>query len=106
MSIEKTLEERSKTHGPFRRYAAIAKRLKRAMFEEDSYGALSEVQQEALEVIMNKIARILSGNPNEPDHWHDVAGYATLAEKDLHEQKQPPEKESPWKQFDLKDAKI
>jgi hypothetical protein len=33
---------------------------------------------EALEMICTKIARILSGNPNDPDHWKDIAGYAEL----------------------------
>jgi hypothetical protein len=30
-----------------------------------------------------KMSRILCGNPNEPDHWRDIAGYATLIENIL-----------------------
>lgn len=29
-------------------------------------------------MIAVKIARILVGDCNHPDHWHDIAGYATL----------------------------
>ena len=31
-----------------------------------------------LGMIAHKIGRILSGNWREPDHWRDIAGYATL----------------------------
>jgi len=41
---------------------------------------LTLVQQEALANICQKIARIITGNPNHADNWHDIAGYATLAE--------------------------
>jgi hypothetical protein len=34
--------------------------------------------RESLDMISNKIARIVNGNPSEPDHWIDIAGYATL----------------------------
>ncbi len=32
------------------------------------------------EVIADKIARILNGDPNYKDNWHDIQGYAKLAE--------------------------
>ncbi len=38
-------------------------------------------QREGLDMIANKIARILNGDPNYADSWHDIAGYATLVEK-------------------------
>lgn len=41
---------------------------------------LSAVQKQALTVIADKIARILSGDPNYGDNWHDIQGYAKLAE--------------------------
>jgi hypothetical protein len=40
-------------------------------------------QQEALEAISMKMARILSGNSFDPDHWHDVAGYASLVVREI-----------------------
>jgi UDP-N-acetylmuramoylalanine-D-glutamate ligase len=45
--------------------------------------ALSDYQIEALDQISGKIARILTGNSNHIDHWHDIAGYATLVELQL-----------------------
>ena len=34
-------------------------------------------------MIVHKIGRILAGNPNHSDHWHDIAGYATLVDAQL-----------------------
>jgi hypothetical protein len=78
MSIEDTLEERQKTHGNFETHALIAQSIKCQMFNAHGYGVLSATQREALDMIAHKIARILNGNPNVHDHWHDIAGYATL----------------------------
>lgn len=36
-----------------------------------------------LEMIAHKIARILNGDPNYADNWHDIAGYATLIDLQL-----------------------
>jgi hypothetical protein len=48
-----------------------------------NYGQLSAVQKEALDMICSKISRILSGNPDFPDHWLDIEGYARLVNNDL-----------------------
>jgi hypothetical protein len=29
-------------------------------------------------MILNKVSRILAGDPGHVDHWDDIAGYATL----------------------------
>lgn len=78
MSIEKTLKQRQKTHGDFLTHALIAQSIKCQMFNAHGYGALDAMQREALDMIAHKIARVLNGNPDVHDHWHDIAGYATL----------------------------
>lgn len=78
MSIEKTLKQRQKTHGEFLTHALIAQSIKCQMFNAHGYGALDAMQREALDMIAHKIARVLNGNPDVHDHWHDIAGYATL----------------------------
>lgn len=77
MSIEKTLKQRQKTHGEFATHAKISQQLKAVLWEHD-FQELDADQIEALEMICHKIARVLNGNPNHHDHWHDIAGYATL----------------------------
>lgn len=81
--IEETLNQRQQTHGYFPDVAITSQKIKKAMSQEPEWINLTAYQREALIVIAQKIARILNGNPNEPDHWHDIAGYATLVEKEL-----------------------
>jgi hypothetical protein len=77
MTIQKTLKERQKTHGNFQTHAQISQELKAVLWKHD-FQELEADQVEALEMICHKIARILNGNPNHKDHWHDIAGYAEL----------------------------
>jgi hypothetical protein len=42
---------------------------------------LSADKKQALTVIADKQARILSGDPEYVDNWHDIQGYARLAEQ-------------------------
>lgn len=83
MSIEKTLQERAKTHGHFESHSRISQCIKTQMFNAHGYSSLNAMQREALDMIAHKIARILNGNPNHHDHWHDIGGYATLVAKEL-----------------------
>jgi hypothetical protein len=80
MKIDEVLEHNEKTHGYFNDTARIAQALKYAMehAEGSKWDELQDDQAEALAMIANKIARILSGNPCEPDHWLDIEGYAKL----------------------------
>ena len=72
MSIKNTLTERQKTHGEFETHAAISQRLKQVITDH-VVSRLSHDQKEALDMIAHKIARILNGDPNHHDHWHDIA---------------------------------
>jgi hypothetical protein len=50
------------------------------MTDGTNYQALTPDKKQALDVIADKIARILSGDPEYKDNWHDIQGYAKLAE--------------------------
>ena len=78
MDINETLDQRQKTHGIFIDHAHISQNLKHELKQNESWIKLKLDQKEALEMIMHKVARILNGNPDIHDHWHDIAGYATL----------------------------
>jgi hypothetical protein len=77
MTLKNTLKQRQKTHGNFQTHAKISQQLKAVLWEH-GHQSLDHDQVEALEMICHKIARILNGNPNTYDHWHDIAGYSTL----------------------------
>ena len=81
--VNKTLDERGERYGKFRNHAELSQQLKQAMKEKATWWDLSPSQQESLEMIANKIARILNGDPNYADNWHDIAGYATLIDLQL-----------------------
>lgn len=77
-SVNDTLAARQATHGCFIENGRIMQLLKESMETSEGWATLSPHQKEALQMIQHKVGRILSGNPNEPDHWKDVAGYAML----------------------------
>lgn len=77
------IAERGKTHGDFGANADTAQAIKSAIRSAPNWNALSGRQQEALDLIATKIGRIMSGNPNERDHWRDVSGYAELVASKL-----------------------
>ena len=81
MDVQETLAQRQSTHGDFKHNAAASRALK-ACVQEHTGVNLTDVQLEALDNICQKMARIISGNPNHADNWHDIAGYAALAERE------------------------
>lgn len=80
MSIEETLSERGARYGDFAEHAAIAQGLQDHMRRTSGWANLDATKRQALTVITDKIARILNGDPNYRDNWHDIQGYAKLAE--------------------------
>ena len=72
--IKKTLNERQKTHGDFSVNCVVSQEIQRVI-DKHCVTELSDVQKEALQMFCHKIGRICAGNPNEPDHWRDIAGY-------------------------------
>jgi hypothetical protein len=80
-TIDSTLSERGSRYGNFTDHADIADRLNMIMQGTPNwYEKLTPVQRQALRVIADKIARILNGDPHYTDNWHDIQGYAKLAE--------------------------
>lgn len=87
-NITDTLEERGKRYGKFTGHAEITQALKsviaqhtpgeRRLPEGKWVSHLAADQQEALDMICHKIGRILNGDPDYADSWHDIAGYAQL----------------------------
>lgn len=82
-AVEQTLAERGNRYGDFSDHAEIAQDLQDVMRATPGWENLSKVQKQALTVIADKQARILSGDPNYGDNWHDIQGYAKLAEDRL-----------------------
>lgn len=81
--IAATLAERGARYGDFTDHARLCQELKRVMADQPGWSRLNDVQKQALEVIADKQARILTGDPDYADNWHDIQGYAKLVEDRL-----------------------
>ena len=87
--IDNVLADRQTTHGDYADTARTAQRLKQAIREGNNYAILTDIQRESLDMIVMKIARILSGDPGHADHWDDITGYARLVSVPLHTPRTP-----------------
>lgn len=81
--IDATVEERGNRYGTFKDGADIMQELKSVMRSTPNWSQLTPSQREALEMIQHKVGRILNGDPNYTDSWHDIKGYAHLIEEEL-----------------------
>lgn len=76
--LSETLQARKAQHGDFTEHAEVSQRLKEVVHGYPNWLTMTLVQREAVEMILHKIGRVMAGNPHFHDHWHDIAGYATL----------------------------
>lgn len=83
MNVQETLAERGNRYGDFSDHAVIAQNLQDAMRNTSGWHNLDATKKQALTVITDKIARILNGDPEYADNWHDIQGYARLVEERL-----------------------
>lgn len=81
--IQDTLADREATYGDYNQVANLTRGLLANMEYSKNWGELYPFQKEALHMIASKIARILEGDPEYVDSWHDISGYATLVEQCL-----------------------
>lgn len=81
--IEDTLKERGSRYGRFDQHAAISQGIKREMRAAINWDIMSDSQRESLEMVAHKIGRILNGDPDFLDSWHDIIGYTRLVEQEL-----------------------
>lgn len=77
------LAERGTTHGDYDKGAERIQDLKSLIRAGTNWDRLTAPMQESLDMMATKIGRIVEGNPNEPDHWNDIIGYATLVHNRL-----------------------
>ena len=96
-NVDTTLNERGQRYGEFAGHAGVTQTLKRAMGQHPGWRKLADDQREALEMTAHKIGRILNGDPNYIDSWHDISGYVRLVEQRL-------EKEQVKKETDPRQA--
>ena len=94
-STAEVLKERGTRYGQFIDQAGIAQGIH--MMIEQGMKVTGKTRMsfhcdelEAINMIVNKLARIINGDPHYSDSWRDIAGYSTLVADrlDSDEQKQ------------------
>lgn len=80
-SVQETLKERERLYGNIEDLMTLSQEIQGAMRTSKNWWDLMPAQREALQMIASKLARILNGDPNYKDNWHDIQGYARLAEE-------------------------
>lgn len=81
--VERTLIERGSRYGDFIDNADLSQRLDDTIRQHTGYKNLLPLHREALKFIFQKVSRIVNGDPNYVDNWHDIQGYAKLVEDRL-----------------------
>lgn len=79
VGIDATLAERGARYGSYAEHAHITQAIKAAMADSSNWASLKPHQRETLEMIAHKVGRILNGDPDYHDSWHDIVGYAKLS---------------------------
>lgn len=78
-----TLAVRQHTHGDFSVVARVIQGMKEIAYSSPNYSDMPATHREAVDMIIHKLGRVLCGNANHADHWHDIQGYAKLVEDRL-----------------------
>ena len=81
--VTETLDTRGNRYGEYSKVSGTAQFLKGLLRAGDSWNEMEPYMQESLDLICNKLARIVNGDPFYDDSWHDVGGYAKLVEIEL-----------------------
>lgn len=84
-TVADTLKARGHKYGDYETQAHYSQVLKACFKDGQNWREMSSDKRESLEMIAVKISRILNGDPNHADSWHDIAGYAKLVEDALND---------------------
>lgn len=77
--VDETLKERQSQYGCFEDVAFVTQGFIEIM-NKCRYKEIPQPHQMALYMIASKMARLVNGDCNHKDSWHDIGGYAKLIE--------------------------
>lgn len=81
--VNKTLDDREKDYGNYEDLSSLLESIMAAYSLGQNYWRMPAYQRVSLYMDAMKTARILNGDFNKIDSWHDKAGYAQLVVKQL-----------------------
>lgn len=77
-TIRAVLDQREKNYGDYSDVSDTSQRIKNVLRQNPGWEELYQFQRESLDMIANKIARIVNGNTDYADSWVDICGYSQL----------------------------
>lgn len=80
MNTKETLMKRGNEYGEFSLQAEMSQSMESVLRSGPGWKKMNPAQKEAAKMIVHKLARLANGNPHSFDGWHDIQGYAKLAE--------------------------
>lgn len=82
VKLTETLAERGSVYGTFAGNAKCTQAIMRVLIQTaaDAGKVLDDNELEAMHMIAHKLSRVANGRKTKKDNWHDIAGYAKLAE--------------------------
>jgi len=78
ISVGEILQQRGDRYGEYINVATTSQEIKRIIANGANITGGDDDMSESLDMIANKIARIVNGDPYYKDSWQDIAGYAQL----------------------------
>lgn len=78
ISTEEILEQRGERYGEYINVATTSRKIKEVLSCGVGHPPPDYDMQESMDMIANKLARIVNGDPYYKDSWQDIAGYAML----------------------------
>lgn len=79
VGVDATLADRQATYGSFEDVACVTQDLL-SVLKRTGFDSLPKPHKEAFHMICSKMGRIVNGDFNHLDSWHDIGGYAKLIE--------------------------
>ena len=78
-----TIESREPRYGDYYERSELKERIVEAFSGGHNWMDLEPDARNSLMMIADKLSRVLNGDADDPDSWHDIGGYAGLVEKRL-----------------------
>lgn len=86
-SVDNTLQARGSIYGDYSNNARVTQGIMKLLMTGENAKALDANHLEGLHMIAHKMSRIVNGDPDYKDSWHDIQGYAKLVEDRIGEGK-------------------
>lgn len=83
MDVTEILKQRGDKYGEYKDVALTAQCLKHNVRSGKTFSQQEAYMSESLDLICNKMSRIVNGDPYYIDSWKDIAGYAQLVVNEL-----------------------